>query len=246
MFITLRNRINPDFLFSPDGDDGGNDDNGITDAVTKAFEKLVARKGGDSNAVALMLFDENKRYRDTINDLRGKVPAEGAVVLAGADAQAYEAYKALGKPEEVKAAIEKRDQLQGQLDDVTRDATIRDAAAAAGFKFSVLSERDKVARKVDGKTLMFAVREVERDGKRSNVAFVKDGDTEKPLSEYAAEKWADYMPALVQGNQSSNGKQFPTQHTGTGGNQQEADVVSSFLGKREEAAKAATNPLIKK
>lgn len=216
-----RNWTNARVLLDADKGGAGSGDSGsgeLPDSVVKAFEKLLERKGGDASAVAQMLFHENKQYRDRISELTGKVPAEGAVVLSATDAQAWQAYKALGTHEEVKTAVEQRTQLQGQLDSLSRESAIRDAATAAGYKFSVLLDRDKVAR-VDGKQLGFSVREVEKDGSKTKVAFVKDGDTEKSLAEYAQEQWAEFMPSLVvQGTQQQNGTPYPAQHSGTGGN----------------------------
>lgn len=236
MFIS---KLSPQILFAPDGEDGGSGD--LPESVVKAFEKLLERKGGDASAVALMLYDENKRYRDKISELSGKVPSEGAVVLSASDAQAWQAYKALGTHEEVKQAIEQRGQLQGQLDSLSRESVLRDAAAAAGYKFSVLQDRDKVAR-IDGKQLSYAVREVEKDGKKAPVAFVKDGDTEKPLAEYAQEQWAEFLPSLVQGTQQANGTPYPAQHAGTGGNAPVTtkQVAENMLNKAYAPKKPAT------
>jgi hypothetical protein len=241
-----RNWINARLLFAPDGDgSGGSNGESLPESVVKAFEKLLDRKGGDTSAVAMMLFDENKRYRDKINELTGKVPVEGAVVLNAADAQAWEAYKALGTHEEVKQAVEQRGQLQGQLDSLARESAIRDAAAAAGYKFTVLQDRDEVAR-LKGKALSYAVREIEKDGTKAKVAFVKDGDTEKPLSDYAQEHWGEFMPSLVvQGTEQQNGTPYPAQFSGTGGNQKPVDVVAAFQQEQAEKAKAAKNPLLK-
>lgn len=240
----FRNWTNARLLLEADKGGSGSGSGELPDSVVKAFEKLLERKGGDASAVAMMLFDENKHYRDQISELRGKVPAEGALVLTGDDVTAYQAYKALGTHEEVKQAIEQRGQLQGQLDNLARESAIRDAAAAAGYKFSVLQDRDKVAR-IDGKLLSYAVREVEKDGAKAKIAYVKDGDLEKPLAEYAQEQWAEFMPSLVQGAQQVNGTPYPAQHAGTGGNQKPVDFVAAYQQEQAEKDKAVKNPLLK-
>lgn len=131
-----------------------------------------------------------RRTRDTLtrerDDLKAKLPADGAVVLAQADATALEAYRALGTPADLKAAQEARAAAEQRLAQVTRADTIRAAAEAAGFKPSVLT------------TLIGSLDVTTKpgpDGKPSAVV-VKDG-AEVALADYAAQEWADFMPALA-------------------------------------------------
>lgn len=227
-------------------------DSGGSGGVEQSFQKALDKRNNDGVALARELYDDNYNLRkknrelsDEATQLRGKVPAEGAVMLSADEATAWQAYKALGTHEEVKTAIEQRTQLQGQLDALQREAALRDAAAAAGYKFSVLQDRDKVAR-IDGKELSYAVKEVEKDGTKSRVAFVKDGDTEKPLTEYAQEQWGEFLPSLqAQGSQQQNGTPFPSQHSGTGGNPKPPNLVAQFQQEQAEKAKAVKNPLLK-
>jgi hypothetical protein len=166
---------------------------------------------------------DNYRYReqkrdltDRVKALEGKQVPEGAVVLTGDDAQSWQAFSALGKPDEVKAKLAERDTLATEVATTRRDGLLRDAAQAAGFKFSVL--KDRVALAGD---LPIEVREVDENGTKVNRAFVKpQGGGEKSLTDYAAEHWADYLPALTatgggdgagqQGNGA--GQVFPRQH----------------------------------
>lgn len=208
MFI---NRLSPQILFAED-DSGGSSDPGsdLPNAVVKAFEKLLERKGGDASAVAQMLFQENKSYRDKISELSGKVPTEGAVVLSADEAKEWQAYRALGAVTDIKQGLEQRTQLQGQLDDAKRGETLRTVAEAAGYKPSVLTQLDRMA-KAQGKALTFEVRDTQADGKTVAISYVKDGETEHSLADYAAAQWADFLPALaVQGTTQSNGAMTPT------------------------------------
>lgn len=239
-----RNWTNARLLFEADKG-GGSGDNKVEDS----FQRALDRRNNDGVALAREMFDDNfqmrrknKELSDKIAELSGKVPADGSLVLTGDDAAAYAAYKALGKPEEVKQGLDARVQLQGQLDSMARDSAIREAAEAAGYKFTVLQDRDKVARS-DGKTLTFAVREVETDGQKSKVAYVKDGDSEKPLTDYAREQWGDFMPSLVvQGTTSAaSGTAYPAQHAGSGGNKPAStkEQAQSVLNRAYAPRKAA-------
>jgi hypothetical protein len=118
--------------------------------------------------------------------------------------------------------VEERTKLQGQLDTLAREDVLRKAADATGFVFDVLKDADALATKVGGKTLTYDVRETEQDGKRVRQAFVKDGDTEKPLNEFAQENWASLMPSLAVKQDTGaqrQGTYYPPQHQGSGGNQ---------------------------
>lgn len=249
-----RNWTNARLLMSPDGDssgggDGGND--GLPEAVTKAFEKLLERKGGDASAVAMMLFTENKQYRDTINELRGKVPGDGALVLNADEAKDWQEYKALGAVADVKQGLEQRTQLQTQVEEAQRESTLRTVAETAGYKPTVLMQLDRMA-KAGGKELAFEVRDVQQEGgKTARVPYVKDGDTEHSLSDYASANWGDFLPALAAqsqgqgGNGASAGVRFPAQGTGNSGTQGAPDLVAKFQQEQAEKASAVKNPLLK-
>jgi len=199
-------------------DKGGNGGASSDDPVAQAFEKLLERKGGDTYATAMSLFEENKKYRDRIADLSGQLPGEDSIVLSASEAKDWEAYKALGSVSKVRQGLDQRTELQSQLDSLSREATLRKVAEVAGFKLTVLAERDELAR-ARGKDLSFDVREVEANGVKAQVAFVKEGDVERTLTDYAEEHWVDVLPVLRVQPQTtpSNGKPFLAQHPGTGG-----------------------------
>lgn len=167
---------------------------------TQAFQSRLTKMNGDAMAFATQLFDENFQLREAkrqlgeqIAALQVKVPVDGAIVLSGDDAKAYEAYKALGTPKELKDRID----AYPTLEDENKGLKLRDSlreVADVGFggtklRFSVLEDRVKAS----GGTLQFVVKEG-RDKRKA--AYVKDGDKETPLEEYAEKNWADYMPSL--------------------------------------------------
>ncbi|GAA5513636.1 hypothetical protein Dcar01_02380 [Deinococcus carri] len=161
--------------------------------------------------------------------LKGNQVPNGARVLRGQELKDYEAYLALGKPDElgqklkehgeyaalgkpgdVKKKVEDGDKAASTLADRDRTDAIRTAAEHAGFKQTVLGDR----LKADGLTVLPS-KEVERDGKKVQVAYVKDGQgVEHELGEYAKKNWTDYLPALqvqASGDGSGSGTEFTRQ-----------------------------------
>ena len=112
------------------------------------------------------------------DDLKGKVPADGAVTLSKADAERLEAYKALGKVDEVKATLERVGTLEQEKSRQEREATIR----IAGF------DPKKLERILGGAGL-----KVTGEGDDMKVLVTKD-DTETALDEWAeAEEVTDLL-----------------------------------------------------
>lgn len=226
-----------------EADKGGGDSSGSssTTNVEESFQRALDKRNNDGVKLARELFDDNYRLRQDksrlsaeVETLRGKVPAEGGITLTPAEAAAWAAYKALGSAEDVQKGIEDRNKLQGELDTIRRESAIREAAEAAGYKFVVLADRDKVAR-AEGKQLAFEVREVDRDGGKARVPYVKEGDKEFLLSEYAETNWSEFLPALVSQSQKqqTSGTQFLPQYGSAGGNKPAApkEVAQRTLDK---------------
>ena len=61
----------------------------------QGLQNALSRMGGDAMRLANTLYTENYDYRKEIRDLKSKVIPEGAVVLTGEEAKAYEALKGL-------------------------------------------------------------------------------------------------------------------------------------------------------
>lgn len=124
--------------------------------------------------------------------LKGTQVPQGARVLNADEAKDYDAYVALGKPDEVKKGLEEGTTAKTSVAERAKADAVDAAATAAGFKKTVLGDR----LKADGLTDP-TVREVERGGKKVQVAYVKDAQgAEHELGEYAKKNWGDYLPAL--------------------------------------------------
>lgn len=222
------------------------------------LQALLARHNNDAMGVAGTLFAENYQYREQIRQLREqlqaaqlRVPAEGTVVLTAEQANAWAAYQGLGTVEVITQGLKDKDTAQGELTSLRRAATLRAAAETAGF------DPDVLGTLAGG--LEFELRDVTTDGKTVRAAFVKDGQNQLRLEEYAQQKWKKFTPALIpgrgqgggagsQGNgtggQGAAGMRFPAQ--GAGGQLQGGDMVRQFMEEAEKARTLRPNPLLPK
>lgn len=170
----------------------------------------LAEKLADAQNDTFSLREKNRRLREETAALRGRVPADGSVVLSAEDAAAWKAYQELGKAEDLKKRLTDSEGATTELTKLRRDAVIRDVADVAKFRASVLADR--------AQGLDLAVREVEENGKKVKRAVVVTDGKDTPLDAYAKEHWADYLPALQLGEQRAGGTHtpsgtpFPRQH----------------------------------
>lgn len=106
---------------------------------------------------------ENKLYRlrETNRELRAKVPADGAVLMTPEDAAALEAYRTLGKPEDVQSKLSAAEGTSAKLAGLERTERFRAAAEAHEYrpgalvKLPSLIGKEIEAREVDGKPAYF-------------------------------------------------------------------------------------------
>lgn len=235
--------------------------------AAQALQSLLDKHKGDAMALALQLVQENYElrhknagHRAEIEQLKGKVPAEGSITLSKADAQRWADYQALGKPEEVKqklaetdayAALGKVDEikaklsegeaLQGRLSAYEKEKQVREAAEAVGFNPVVLADRvGSAGLEITSET---------KDGKpvKSVSIKVKEGEAEKsyPLVEYAEKNWGPYMASLkANGQQGQQGTRYIEQ--GAGGKPPVNDIFTRIrqeAKEREEARKQSDKSL---
>lgn len=238
------------------GDENRNENN-IEDRISQAIAGLVSRHNNEPIKAIETLLTENFSYREKIRErdakiaeLNGQLPAEGAIILKKSEAEAWEAYKALGKPEELKVKIEERDTLAAEAAGLKRQAAIAQVAEAAGFNAKVLQTLAGESE--------FEVKTMEVDGKTVSKAFIfipsADGKTReaKPLGEYAEANWSEFLPAL-QAAGGDSGRRGGDQGTPFIRQERERkaptgdddDLVGSILQQKEEARKATANPLMR-
>lgn len=95
-----------------------------------SLESEVETLRGHKGTLEADLAKAKQRYKDAEterDDLRAKVPANESVTLTKADAERWQAYTALGKVDEVKAALERVTTLETEKAQADREATIRTA-----------------------------------------------------------------------------------------------------------------------
>lgn len=170
------------------------------DDAQEGLKKLLEKHSNDAMALAGQLHTENFQLREQKRALKAQLdaaeklkPADGSVVLSKAEAERYDAYKALGKPEELGAIRTERDELKTKVAKAERDSSLRTVAEVEGFDaevFTSLVTNDQ----------SFEIKEIKKDNQTIKQAFIvieSDGKKEsKPLAEFAAEKWSKFLPAL--------------------------------------------------
>lgn len=187
-----------DYIDSHDGDH---------EKAIKAVYSDLAMRAEEADKATAKLSDfekDNKALRDTRRELRAKVQSlEDS--MPGEDVVAQlEAYKALGKVDELSQLSEKSQQLERRL-------TIRDVADAMSWNYAALSELDSV--KGVGLTYQIVGGD---DGKRVMVA---NGDGKAiPLSEYAEKNWSIWMPSIAPATEPEKpqGTPYPAQRRADG------------------------------
>lgn len=180
--------------------DDNKDDHGKGPDLTAAIQALLVKHDNNASAAINQLLSENFKLREDKRKLKeaadAKVdkPAEGSVILTKAEAERWEAYKLLGKPDDVKAALAERDTLKAENAKAQRKELLRSVAEVEGFDPDVLTS-------LAANDLGFEVKEVkDKEGKALKQAFViiKSGDKQesKALTDYANETWQKFLPAL--------------------------------------------------
>jgi hypothetical protein len=199
----------------------------------ETLQQRLAKNNNDASAVAAQLYSDLLDANRRLTSVEKKLPAENALVLTGDAKKNYESFLALGKPEEVFAAIQAYQQLSdGKLDptviktkveaadsvkaeneSLKRGQLLREVADDMKFKFDVLSDRDKA----DG-GLAYEKRAVKitdpADATKTVDAMqwhVKVDNKWVPLTEHVDAKWGVYKPILsVETTQQGNNGQGST------------------------------------
>lgn len=186
-------------------------------------QSLMTKHGGDAGAVAALLYQENYQYRERIRQMQEQIPPKDAVILT--DPADLEAWNGRG---DLAAQLE---QAQQQLTAYERRQAISSAAAAAGYKESVLAG---LVAQIDQPA---ALETAEKDGE--TIATIRIGEEADPipLADYASEHWADFMPAL-QPEERPTGTNYPGQAGSNGSAPQGGGVADLYLKRVQERAQA--------
>lgn len=230
-----------------DDDDEADEDRGhrgrrSESELAAQVRTLIERRGGGESgaqAVALKLLDDNEKaragrakWRERAEKAEALIPKADEVVVKKTDADAFVKYKELGTPEEVKAKVEKGVTLEAATKQREQSEAVTASAPLAGLKNGKLLA--KLAR-ADRENFVVELRDEKRDGKDVKVPFAKKNEANaafKPLAEFAKTELADYLPALMVGEEGAAG--------GSAGSNGAAST-SSFVPFVEQSA-ASTAP----
>lgn len=255
-----KNRFFPGFLlssFEGEGDVGG----GSSDV--KTLEQRLAAANNNAMIVAQNLSNENielnrqlRAKGETITtlttengELKKKIPAEGALVLAGDDVTTWQAVKALNMtPDQIKLKLQTTSQAETELAKYKRRDLLRQAADAPAFDGAMRFDADVLESVIGDSEIVF--QDVNKDGKTRKVAHVKskENGTDKltQLGEFAETNYAKFLPSLkVSGETADSGTRFVKQDA-SGAPAGSADPVADRLKARSESRKANPNPLMPK
>lgn len=132
----------------PAGDTGGGGGGAGRKAdkpVSEVVASLIRRHGGAETALGVLAGenrDYRRRHRDDqarIQELQGKM-GDGAVVLSKDEAAQWEAYKALGKPDEIKPKLEKVPELERKVTERERKDLLTEAGKAVNWNPDAFNE----------------------------------------------------------------------------------------------------------
>lgn len=176
--------------------------------LVKAVEGLVA-KHGDTTAALRVLLGENYSYRDQIRDLKAKVPGGEDVVLKGEEAKHWGSYRALGKPADLKAALDEGATAKTEAGTYRREKLTATSARLTKVDGSALDPEvlgtlaDKLDLVLDdlkddkGVLIGEDGKPLPKDGTPVKAAFVKgEGDKLTNLAVYVKANWAKFLPSL--------------------------------------------------
>ncbi len=177
------------YLLSPDAADGSTPTPEVTPAPVKheAVSDLAifAKKIAD-------LERDNAQYREKLRKHKeaASTPTPSPA-LSPEDASLLDAYRSLGKPDDIHTLKAERDQMAARLAGLERDSALRTIAEQVGGKASVLMLA--AAAHPDA---AFTVAEVKgQDGKPAKVLHVKEGEGEpRPFAERFPDIAASFQP----------------------------------------------------
>lgn len=219
---------------SDDNPQGGNEE----------LQKLLDKHQGNATALSMQLWGELLEYRRKNRDLRGKVPAEGSVVLTKEQAAEYGQARAVlqtladlkVKPEELKAKIEGAAAENAKL----RRESERNALAELGYSRASLADFDDLeGREIES----YVVRDEQKDGKPVKVAYVTVGGKERPFDEYAKEKRPALASVLKSEGQQGGIPYVPQSAGGRAPAGNKYDDIRKDVKKREEARSGSASDL---
>lgn len=238
------------------------------DKEVAGLKKRLDKHQGDAMGLAAELTAENADLNRQLSAARGLKPKEGSLVLTPEQVKHWEAFVALGKPEEVIASYQEYIAL-GKLEDLKTKITAHADLETKVAGLEKIEQLRKVADSgINGKKLKVSVLEtldknaggltyeeremsVTKDGKTATEKawHVKDNNKWVPLSEYSDTHWKDFGPALVadQSVTSVGTRVIPqTADDGSRGNGSIYDQIRANAAEKQKQQQIVAIPLEKR
>lgn len=227
----------------------------ITDAEYRQFIRFQELGTADEVVKKIDKFErENATYRQTITnqdtrykELEKQVPAEGAVVLTGAEAKVIEEVRGIAPLAEVQKRLADGQEAAAKLKQRERHDAHRDAVKVLGLKEGAAKLLDKIAPE-GAKVEQRSEKQGDADVK---VAYITlpGADKATPLADYMKQEIGeDVIEGLraqaATGTGNGGAKRWPEQgHEGKGAGK-DADPVEARIQRMHERAAARPNPLL--
>lgn len=180
------------------------------------------------------LRDRNRKLSSDAEKLKESVPQEGSIVLSADDAARWQAYTALGQPDELKTAVETAEKSGKALAKLERERMMRAAADAYGYNPAALAKLPSLAEK------SITLKQETVDNKQITRAYVD----ETALDEYINKHDPEFVPSLAAeaaAHAKQQGTSFVKQPSTQGANS--GDLVSQYLAAQEAQREKQPNPL---
>ena len=126
------------------------------------------------------------------HDLRRKAAPEGSVILDAEQAKRWQAWEALGKPEDVTKSLEQAKKDREFVVRTERRQQLNAVAEAAGWDVEAFSDLDSLAGGLE-----WTVSEVKgSDGNSVKSVTVKVDGKDVDAQEFAKQRWGKFLPVL--------------------------------------------------
>lgn len=169
---------------------------------TAGYAAALKKHGDDAASFARTTYADNDRLRTELATAHGKLPKEGSLVLSAEDAGHWTELLKLGKPAEIRAAIETGSAAAAKVAAFERTELIGQAAAPYGYNPKVLADlaRDGLRIEIKAGTALTQMKPTAEVVTVAKDAKGVDVETRTPLDKYAQDKWSEYLPALKAGS----------------------------------------------
>lgn len=123
--------------------------------------------------------------------LRQKQAPDGGIVLDREQRQRWEAFEALGKPDELKTTLEQAQKDRAAVEKAEKAQALSQVASAAGWDAEAFTSLNDMTPGLE-----WRVQEVKKGEDKIQQAQVKVGEEWKDADAFAEERWKKFLPVL--------------------------------------------------